>query len=442
MEQAIAQGAQPAKLKKAPAYRFLVFVIMVVTWAQIFIGMQTVATYGTTIMSDLNINNATLSLISSGITVAMGIMCMVSGMVGAKIGGKRTIVLGCIIEAIGGLLYFTNPTNVVFLIVIRLIQGVGGGLIQAYTVSLIVAWFPLRERSMASGLQLGLYGVAVSTTVLFCNFFNSMGMTWAQGCGTFVTVASLIGAVLVGFLYQDVEKKYGVSVIDDAIEGGSSAGASAASEEKKDESKLASLKRPSNYRELFKSPVFWILFFIVVGLSGTSYDLSYLYPFVFPEFGYSTDQVTMILSISMMGTVITGLLGGIISDRLFHGRRAETLLISFAFSAIGIVIFIALGGSHVTAAVITVVAFIVYAASFLARGPMWALPAQVIEPSFFVRGNGVLLLISNLSGMLFMFVSGALADLTGSYVPGLIFCVVFSVVSAILSFVLIKKYRC
>lgn len=429
------------KLKKAPAYRFVAFILMLVSWAQIYIGMQTVAVYGTQIMADLGVNNTTLSLIANGVTLALGVMCFVSGMVGAKIGGKRTVVLGACIMAFSGLLYFTNPTNVTFLIVIRIIQGCGAGLINAYAVSLIAAWFPIKERSLASGLQMGLYGVAVSSTAIFCSWFNSMGLTWYEGIGSFVTVAGIACALLVGLFYKDINKTYGVYVIDDAIEGAETPQEDAKEEAKAEAKPTVSFHKPKGYGEFFKSPISWIMLIIIFCASGCAYNLGFLYPLILPEFNYGPEEVTAFLSIAMTGTIIFGPLGGIISDRIFKGKRASTLAISFGLGALVLVGFIAALQGHAAVAAITAIGFIAYGVAFMARGPMWALPSQIYEPSFFVQANGILLFASNLGGVLFGILAGALADATGSYVPGIISTILFAVIGTCTALVLMKKYN-
>lgn len=422
-------------LKKAPARRFLVFVIMLLSWAQIYMGMQTVAIYGTEIMASLGINNTALSMISNGVTLALGIMCVASGMIATKLGGKKTILLGCAIQAVAGLLFFTNPSNVGFLVVIRIIEGMGGGLINAFALSLIAAWFPRNERAFASGLQMGLYGIAISATTLFCNAFNSMGLTWMQGCGTFVAGAAIICGLLVAFLYTDIEKKYGVYVIDDALEPETYGDAAATVESSK-----PTFKRPATYKELFKSPVFWMLAIPVCANTAVSYNLAYCIPLLLPEVGYTSAEIVAATAVVFMGTIIFSPLGGVISDRGFHGRRGQTIAISFILGLIGLIIMLLLAGK-VSIMVLSVVTFLAYGICFLGNGPTWALPAEIFEPSFLVRGNGILLLTCNLVGMLNIALSGIFADAFGSYVPGLMVTIILMAVAVFCALILTRKYR-
>lgn len=440
-EAVVPQKTYP-KLKKAPAYRFFAYILMVVSWGQIYIGMQTVAIYAPQIMSELGVNNTTLSMIQNGVTLALGIMCFVSGMVGAKIGGKRTIVLGASIMAFSGLLYFTAPTNAAFLIFIRILEGCGAGLINAYAVSLCSAWFPVKERSFAAGLQMGLYGVVVSSTVFFVNMFNSMGLTWYEGIGTFVTVAGLVCALLVGIFYKDINKQYGVYVIDDAIESTEEEKAKQEADAKaKNTAIMAGFHKPASYREFFKSPIAWLMFLLIFCASGNSYNMQFLFPLIVPDMGYTAEEVTGFLAVAMTGSIIFGPLGGLISDRIFKGKRASTLAISFSLCVLLLALFLVAVAGHAPILVVTAAAFLAYGFAFMARGPMWALPTQIFEPSFFVQANGFLLFASNLGGVINGLLAGALADATGSYAPGVICTILFAVVAVVVALTLMKKYH-
>jgi MFS family permease len=425
-------------LKKAPVYRFLVFIIMVLCWAQIYMGMQMIASYGAPIMRDLGINNSMLALISNGVAIALAIMCVAAGSIAIKLGGKKTIVLGCLIQAVAGAMFLSNPRSVAVLVIIRLIEGIGGGLINAFALGLIYAWFPKNERGFASGIQMGLYGVAISATTIISNAFNHMGLTWTNGCGYFIMGCGLVGAILVGFLYVDIEKRHGVSIIDDVIE-------------RKDEPAVGGTagvvqvaptgKLPATYGEMFRSATFWLLAIPIAGNTAASYNLPYCFSAIFPKYGYSSAEIVAILSVAFLGTIISCPLGGIISDRLFGGRRSETVAISYGLGTIFLIMFCIMLTGHASASAMTVICILSYAACMMSCGPIWALPSEIFAPQFFIRGLGVMLFITNVAGLLNITVSGMLADRMGSYLPGVIFTIFFIAISLICSIILFKKYR-
>lgn len=429
-----------AMLAKAPARRFWVYILMIISWGQIWVGNQLIANYGIQIMADLGINNGTLSVISQGVTIALALCALISGFVGLKIGGKKTLMLGLAINACAGLLYFLDPQNPGFLVVIRLLQGAGAGFINAYSVSIIGGWFPRKQRGLAIGLQMGLYGVIVSSTALFMMGFNAADMTWWQGCGTFVTVAPLICCVLVGLTYRDLQSLYGVDVIDDAIVG-STDDDDDAMEENAGTQALSGAKKPTNYRELLKCGPFVLVTVAIACQTAGSYGIPYCFPFLLPEWGYSEADTLMFLGVAFTGTVVAGPLGGIVSDRLFHGRRGGTMVIAFALTIVFGVLALMLGASAAPLMLVLAVTWVAYGITHFAIGPMYAVPPEVVSPEFFPSANGVVFMACNLFGVLNVLLCGFLADATGGYIAGFVFSMIFAAIGLVCSIVMTRKYH-
>lgn len=438
MSTAVTAAKPAAKLKKAPARRFWVYILMILSWGQIWVGNQLVANYGIQIMGDLGISNGTLSLVSQGVTIALALCALISGAVGLKLGGKKTLMLGLVINAISGVLYFFNPQNTVFLIVIRLLEGAGAGFINAYSVSIIGGWFPRNQRGLAVGLQMGLYGVVVSSTAIFMMGFDAANLAWWQGCGVFVTAAPLICCVLVALTYKDLQSMYGVSIIDDAIEGGNS---DAQEEAGSSENGLADMHKPTNYAELRRCAPFWLVTIAIACQTAGSYGIPYCFPFLLPGWGYSDAQTTAFLAAAFTGTVVAGPLGGIISDRLFHGRRGETMCIAFGLTIVFAIVAMLLGAMSAPLMVLLVVSWIAYGVTHFAIGPMYAVPPEVVAPDFFPSANGIVFMACNVLGVINVLFCGFLADATGGYFAGMVCSIAFAAIGFICSFVMMRKYR-
>lgn len=433
----VTQGSSSVrKLAKAPMRRFFIFVIMVLSWGQIWVGMQTVATYGIDIMTYLGINNASLALISNVVTIAVGVGCLVAGMIGAKIGGKLTVFIGLGIDfVVGVLFFFLTPDNVGFLVILRILEGFGGGLINGYTVNMIGAWFPRKERGFALGLQMGLYGVVVATTVVFCNAFDSMGLTWSQSIGAFLMLATALCLVLGVFGLKDIEKEYGVSVIDEVLEGYEDT-------EIEDSTAVTDIDhKPASYIEAFKSPALWIVAGGISLLTANQYLLQFVYPMILPEWNYSTEDISFFLATAFLGTIIAAPLGGLLSDRVFKGKRWQVMFICFFSTTIAVLLFVFSGVSHVGIGVLLIVGFLTFALSDMAVGVMYAIPPEIFDSSFFGKANGIVLLSCNIIGLLTVVIGGALADTTGSYLIPCLLCVPVSVVGIVCAVALHKKYN-
>lgn len=138
--------------------------------------------------------------------------------------------------------------------------------------------------------------------------------------------------LLVLFVYKDIKKKYGVSIIDEAIEGYVPQDAMT-DEQRTQWAKETGRKvfnMPSNMKEALRFPGCWLtyigcFFYASVLLSG----LSFVLPLYFPAMGYDAQASTAILSMTFLGHIISSPIFGIISDRKFKGRRTEVTMIAF-----------------------------------------------------------------------------------------------------------------
>ena len=117
------------------------------------------------------------------------------------------------------------------------------------------------------------------------------------------------------------------------------------------------------------------------------------------------------------------------------------IVIGFAWTIISIIVFLLAGSAHVPMPLLIVVAILCYCGPFVAIGPMYAVPPEIIAPDFFTNANGVILFFCNMFGIFNAILSGFLADVTGTYATGLIATCVFSVVGLVCAFVLNRRYR-
>ncbi|MFN8488891.1 MAG: DHA2 family efflux MFS transporter permease subunit [Caldilineaceae bacterium] len=88
--------------------------------------------------------------------LALGITTPLSGFLGDRFGIKRVYILGLSLFVVGSLLCGLAPT-LLFLIIARAIQGVGGGLAQPLGPALLYRAFPPKEQ----GTALGFFGIAL-----------------------------------------------------------------------------------------------------------------------------------------------------------------------------------------------------------------------------------------------------------------------------------------
>jgi EmrB/QacA subfamily drug resistance transporter len=102
------------------------------------------------IEEDLTTDRATLSWIISGYNIMVGALLMPSGRLADSVGRKRVFLPGVALFGLGSLLCGVAP-SVGFLIVARLVQGVGGAVVAASSFAVMLPEFPPARRSTAIG---------------------------------------------------------------------------------------------------------------------------------------------------------------------------------------------------------------------------------------------------------------------------------------------------
>lgn len=422
------------KLKKAPAYRFVAFILMLLAYLLVYAGIQMVASVGSDIMSALGVGEGKLSLLSSLGSLAMAILSFFAGTLIVKYGGKKTAIVGLAIMAVSGALYLMNTESFAVLCIYRLIQGAGTGMASACLMSLVCAWFPKNERGTAQGALGCFYGVSISLVTLYAFVCKSSGMAWNATAGLFLLVGGSVIALLIAFFYKDIEKAYGVSVIDEAMEG-----YVPDTETNAEATHNTSFLKPRSLKEAIRFPGFWILGITLFFYCGCAFGTGFVLPLFLDWCGFDESSATSIVSVGSLSSVIFALLGGVVSDRIFKSRRCEISMISF-FSAAVIFTIMALLGSRVSTIVITIIYFLAYGAMYICAGPIWCLPAEIVAPEFAAQNMGTCLLFSGLGGFVMTNVFGFVTQGSNALIG--FFCLIACMILVGIGTTILKiKYR-
>jgi EmrB/QacA subfamily drug resistance transporter len=108
---------------------------------------------------DLDTGVGGLQWVLNGYLLAVSSLILLGGSLGDRFGRKRIFQLGIVVFAIGSLLCTVAPTAV-FLVLARVVQGVGGALLTPGSLAILEASFRREDRSRAIGAWSGLSGVA------------------------------------------------------------------------------------------------------------------------------------------------------------------------------------------------------------------------------------------------------------------------------------------
>lgn len=278
------------------SWRILALILVVQTFANV--GPMGLPAIAPLIRDDLRLSLTQAGSFLSAYYVGPILMSLPAGWLADRWGIRWTMVSGQLLIALGlvaAAFAPSYPTMVGFTI----LAGVGYGMLNPTSTKAVVAWFPQRQRATAVGLkQTGLPFGGVLGAALLPLLGLALGWRIAMIC-------SAAGVVLLGlatlFLYQDSPD----------LPRPSSAGASAA------------------IRAVLRSPDLWwvsLATLIFAGLQTVwmGYLVLYLHEVARLSVVSAAAYLAQAQTTGILGRVVFGLL----SDRLFGGRRLIVLFLA------------------------------------------------------------------------------------------------------------------
>lgn len=152
--------AQPDLSLKTTRGR-LVLITTVLGSSMAFIDSTVVSVAQPTIGREFHADIAGLQWVSIGYLLTLSGLLLLGGSLGDRLGRRRIYVIGVSWFALASLLCAVSP-NITFLILFRVIQGIGGALLTPGSLALLESSFRKEDRSAAIGAWSGLGGVATA----------------------------------------------------------------------------------------------------------------------------------------------------------------------------------------------------------------------------------------------------------------------------------------
>ena len=197
-----------ATLKKAPSFRWVMLLLNILAYGQFFLTVQIPTVFGAYIAKDFGVSAMLVSLCGS---IILG-MFAITGSLGAKISGKlglkKSICFAIIVNIIGALLIIILGRSYAGYAICCAIEGLSGGLICGAITTINVYWFPIRERGIASGILLGILGVAFSIDTFFAPKLMATGISWQMGASLLAAIPSTVIVILYFLFAKEVEQIY------------------------------------------------------------------------------------------------------------------------------------------------------------------------------------------------------------------------------------------
>ncbi|WP_270295122.1 MFS transporter [Eggerthella sinensis] len=413
-------SAQP-RLSKPPAYRWWILVANMLAYGQFFLTVQVVNAFSSTVQDQWHLATADLALLTTVTLAGYALASAAGGKLQTMFGARRTVVWGVVVNVLLALLFPTVVgASYEGMMALRFLQGVAGGCIASSVVSSTTLWFPVRQRGLAEGLLMGVLGFGFALASFFAPPLLATGMSWQFAAAVLVVVPGAIIAVVYALTVRDLGKMYpGADAIADLLP--------APSDDEKGAASDTAADRPSSMAQARREPRFWAA--IVVGFVNgwLTYGFATLLPpLLTGNLGFSGDAVASITSATFVITLIASPLGGILSDRVFGGRRWPVLLLGNIVSVVALVAV-----PFVPHGLVTAVLVIAYASVSLCCGTFWTLPSELVRPSIAAQSTGFITAVANIGSLLTGFALGALIDASASALPALFLCAGLAAVSAI-----------
>ncbi|NRD77281.1 MFS transporter [Bacillus sp. BRMEA1] len=315
--------------KQNSRYRWIVFAAVLFTYFLIVSQRTAPGLISDQLMKDFNLTAATIGLLTSIQFLAYAGLQIPVGIFSDRYGPNYFLIIGAVLNGIGTLIYSMAP-NAFFLLLARLLAGIGDSTIWVNLVLILSQWFRVQEFVKL----LGMAGMAGSlgflmATVPYSAWISSFG--WRAPFFSTGVILCLCGLMLYFVL---VKRPKQLALTD------SESGVKKAVRKKgqKRENTLLLLRR------IFSSRQAWATFLCHFGLVGTYVGFigSWAVPYGMHVYGMTRSGASQLIMVGLIGALIGAPLTSWISSRLDSLKRPY--IIVHIIVCLSWIVFLIFGG--------------------------------------------------------------------------------------------------
>ncbi|WEG11196.1 oxalate/formate MFS antiporter [Pullulanibacillus sp. KACC 23026] len=346
----------------------------------------------------------------------------VQGYLIEKFGPRLLVSIGSILIGLSWIFTaFINNLGMLYL-TYGVMGGFGTGIIYVGVIGLMVRWFP-DYRGLTAGLAAAGYGFgAIFTTFPISNLIHSTG---------YVSALLIFGAIqgIIGFLFaQGLKTPPSQEMIKPKVV---------------DQTHPTPMPNKMNFspREMFQSPIFWILFIMMALMSTSGLMVTSEVSSFADDFGVSQALVfgmaalPLSLTISRFTNGLTRPIFGWISDRI---GRELTMVIAFTLEAISILALLGLRNDPIAFVILTGVVFFGW-------GEIFSLFPSILTDTFGTKhattNYGFLYISQGIGSLLGGPASAYLESITGSWIPVFYLVAGADILTALLAILVLRPLR-
>lgn len=357
-----------------------------------FVG-RSLAPLGVLIGHDLSLTKAQIGMLPAALFLGQSIAAIPVGFLADQLGSKKLLL--ALTVCLGASFMFMTMTSffILFLIMIA-IGGLGYGAMHPVSNRGIIYWFTAEKRGTVMGIkQMGVTLGSALAALLLLPLANEFG--WRPvlfGAGLLLII---VGYFTYLFYYDPPNEQGKHTVIPSKF--------------------FASMKLILRHKPLL------LVSLSAVGLQGCQIILNtYLVIFAYEKLGIDLVLAGILLVISEVGGSFGRVGWGVISDRIFKGRRLIILILISLFSGV-ISLFIASLPAGTPFAVMTVITF-VFGFCISGFNGVWMNAATELVPrEQSGAASGFSIMIGSWGVILGPPIFGYIVDKTGSFSAGWIF---------------------
>lgn len=283
-----------------------------------------------------------LGIIGSVLFFTYAIGKFTNGFLADRSNINRFMTTGLLVTALANLcLGFTNS-----FILFAVLWGISGWFQSMGAASCVVGlsrWFTDKERGSYYGFWSASHNIGEALTfIIVASIVSVLGWRYGFfGAG----MVGLLGALLVWRFFHDSPQSQGLPAVN-------------APKEKKELSTEEATDYTKAQRQVLFMPAIWILalssaFMYISRYAVNSWGVFYLEA----QKGYNTLDASLIISISSVCGIVGTMFSGVISDKLFRGRRNAPALIFGLMNVVALCLFLLVPGVHFWVDVLAMVLF-------------------------------------------------------------------------------------
>lgn len=369
---------------------------------------------------ELGLTKSQVGMFASATFAGSWVVLILSGSLSDRFGVRRMLFAGQMLMA-APMMMMSVTASFVQAVIIMFLAGLGRGTVLPASTKAIMDWFPPRSRATAMGMkQTGMPVAGLVTAVVLPAVALTLGWRYAVAL---VGILIVVGGVTTGMVYRDVEKPV------------ETAG-----------------RKPdlmADIRVLARNPNLWILgmvsvLFVATQLSVITYLPLYLKEVVLlsviPDEPARIVAAGGYLAVAHAGGIFGRVFWGVVSDRVFGGRRM--LVLSLVATISGAALFaLAYASTGYPLWTLTILAFVLGIGAIGWNGIHQTAMVELAGRAHAATGVGMMMSLSQVGLVAGPPIFGLIVDVSHSYQTAWLCLVTLAVAASIVALLMCKREK-